>query len=363
MPPTATPLPSQRLTLSELRQSILNLPVFKPRWKPWSPGQVIAATALFGLFAGFLVVATMRVTKRWTASTAVAATASVATAGPIVTPADQPQADAALVRDRRSPLSGGLLLVPPSFHSADGKYDLIIHLHGNTDLVEESFTLAALNAVVVIMNLGTGSGPYEDKFANPMVLPEMLDRVNTTMEKRGLLHPSLRRVALSGWSAGYGGVLKVIEQPSLASRIDAVLLLDGIHCGYKPHSKELWLDRMAGFTRFAQEAVTGKKLFSITHTHIIPIGNYAGTYETTDALLAAVGVTREPGGEAPVMPTLKSVDGVIAKKLLRNLEPETTARRGGLIVRAYSGDQPEDHMAHLYFMAVTVLPDLIAWWK
>jgi hypothetical protein len=292
-PSKAPSMPPGRLTLpsiTELRQSILSLPVFKPRWKPWSPGRVIAVTALFGLFAGFLVVATMRVTKRFAASTAIAATAPAVTNVPEVTPAPEVQADAALVRDRRSPLAGGLLMLPPSFHSPDGKYDLVLHLHGNTDLVEESFAIAGVNAVVVIMNLGNGSGPYEDRFGNPGAFPEVLERVQTTMEKRGLLNPSLRRVALSGWSAGYGGVLKVIEQPALASRVDAVLLLDGIHVGYKPKSKELYQERLAPFTHFAQEAIEGRKLFTITHTRIIPMGNYAGTHETTDALLAAVGV-------------------------------------------------------------------------
>jgi hypothetical protein len=63
------------------------------------------------------------------------------------------------------------------------------------------------------------------------------------------------------------------------------------------------------------------------------------------------------------MPALHSIDGVIAKKLLRPLEPEATAQKEGLIVRAFAGDQPEDHVAHLVHMAVTVLPDLVAWWK
>jgi hypothetical protein len=349
-------------SIAEIRQSILDLPVFKPRWKPWSPGQVIAVTVLFGLFAGFLVVATMRVTKRWVASAATAA--PVATVGPVVTPAEpETRADAALVREGRSPLSGGLLLVPPAFSSADGRFDIVFHLHGNTDLVEESFNIAGVNAILVIMNFGNGSGPYEDRFGNPAVLLDALDRAQATMKKRGLVNAQLRRVALSAWSAGYGGVLKVLEQPATAARIDAVLLMDGIHVGYKPGGKELYLERLAPFTRFAQDAVEGRRLFSITHTRITPIGNYAGTHETTDALLAAVGVPRVPGGDKPTMPALKSIEGVIAKKLLVPLEPEATARRGGLIVRAYNGDQPEDHMAHLIHMAVTVLPDLVAWWK
>jgi hypothetical protein len=350
-------------SLADMRQSILSLPVFKPRWKPWSPGRVVATTMAFALVAGMLIVLTYRVTKRWAPLHPVATAAPEAPAVAAPPPPPGPRADAALSREFRSPIAGGLLTLPPSFASEDGAYDLVIHLHGNTDLVEESFTLAGVNAVVVILNLGNGSGPYEDRFANALSLPELVDRAQATMEKRGLAHAALRRLALSAWSAGYGGVLKVLEQPALAARVDAVLLLDGIHVGYKPQSKDLLLDRLAPFSRFAEEAVAGRRLFSITHTHITPIGNYAGTRETTTALLLGVGVPREPLGEAPAMPALKSIDGVIARKLLRPLEAETIAHRGGLTVREYAGDQPEHHMAHLIHMAVTVLPDLIAWWK
>jgi hypothetical protein len=74
-------------------------------------------------------------------------------------------------------------------------------------------------------------------------------------------------------------------------------------------------------------------------------------------------VKRVPGGDSPTMPTLHTIDGVIARKLLKGMDAESVARREGLIVRAYRGDQPEDHMAHLIHMAATVLPDLTAWWS
>src|SRR5262249_19639751 len=98
-----------------------------------------------------------------------------ATAAPAPAPAPPPAvaeppgepADAHLVRSWRAPLAGGLLTFPPSFHSPDGRYDLIIHLNGNTDLVEESYGYAGVNAVVMILNLGVGSGVYEDRFADP----------------------------------------------------------------------------------------------------------------------------------------------------------------------------------------------------
>ncbi len=357
-----------RPSIAGMRRSLLSLPLFKPRWRPWSPARVMAVTAAFGAFAGLLVVLTYRVSRRWALPSAIprAAAVQVDTLAVAPAPSVAERADAALVRERRSPLAGGLFTLPAAFSSQDGAYDLVIHFHGNTELVEESFELSGLNAAVVILNLGNGSGPYEDRFANPLSLPDVLGRAQATLEKRGLAHPHLRRLALSAWSAGYGAVLKVLDQPALAEKVDAVLLLDGIHVGYQPQGKELLLDRLAPFERFAREAVAGRRLFSFTHSNIAPMGpmgHYAGTHVTTAALLRAVGVTRSPGGEAPTAPALHTIEGVIAKKKLVPLSPESFAEQGGLHVRGYAGELPEDHIAHLVHMAATVLPDLAAWWR
>lgn len=342
--------------------------VFKPRWKPWSPQKVVGVTIAFGLIMGALVVLFPRlVSIAKVRILRVAAVAPVASEEPAPTVAPAAavavdRADAALARSGRSPVAGGLLMLPPAFSSADGRYDLVIHFHGNTDLVEESYARLPLNAVVVMMNLGRNSGPYEDRFANPLALPEILGRVQATMEKRGLRNPSLRRFALSAWSAGYGAVLRTLEHTALADQVNAVVLLDGIHCGYQPGTKTLILERLAPFERFARAAMEGKKLFSITHSEISPVGNYAGTKETTDALLQRVGVARTPGGETPPQLALAAIDGVIARKSIRPLVPRSEATSGELHVRGYVGDQPETHSMHLIEMSVTALPDLVRYW-
>ncbi len=330
---TLTSLVDMRPSIAGMRKSLLSVEIFKPRWKPWSPRRVVTTTAVFAALFGVLVVLTYKATKHFAALTPFVRTAAaVVVEEPVVKPAprEAERADAALVRDHRSPFFGGVFTLPPAFSSKDGAYDLVIHFHGNTDLVEESYALSGLNAAVVILNLGNGSGVYEDHFANTLALPDVLARAQTTMEKRGLAHAHLRRLALTAWSAGYGAVMKVLDQPALAEKVDAVLLLDGIHVGYGPGG-ELQLERLAPFERFAREAVEGKKLFYITHSDILPIGpngRYAGTHETTDALLRAVGVTRSMGGQTPVAPTLHSIEGVIAKKKLVPLTPESFADQG-----------------------------------
>jgi hypothetical protein len=288
-----------------------------------------------------------------------------AVAAPVAAPgvaAPGEPADAHLVRSWRAPLAGGLLLFPPSFHSEDGRYDLVIHLNGNTDLVEESYGYAGVNAVVMILNLGVGSGLYEDRFADPAAFALILARTQKVLTERGLRAPALRRVALSAWSSGYGGVIKLLQQDAIFERLDAVVLLDAIHCGYEPVYHKLKPDQIEPIRRFARKAADGRALLSITHSEIETYG-YLDAHKTTDAMLAAVGLPRTPSTREQPMPALASMVGVMPRAMLRPLRPLTEVHHSGLHVRGYGGNGPITHMLHLVQMSTTALPDLVARWK
>jgi hypothetical protein len=346
-----------------------------------SPLRAALLTACFGLAAGLVflfwpALGTSSDGQLFPARLRLAAAASlaanthvlplpkpVAAPAPALIPAG-PRADGMLARKGRSPIAGALLTIPPAFASADGAYDLVIHFHGNTNLVEESFAASGLNAVVMILNLGVGSGAYEDRFANAMPLTEMLERARTTLERRGLRGARLRRLGLSAWSAGYGAILRILEQPALAEKVDAVVLFDGIHCGYAaPGSHTLLIERIAPFLRFAEHAAKGNRLFSITHSNIIPSGDYAGTRETTDALLRDVGAPRTTFAAEPPLPHLAAMQGVMPRRLIVPLQPLTEAHLGDLTVRGYSGERAEQHIMHLVQMSKTALPDLVRRWS
>lgn len=290
--------------------------------------------------------------------------AQVATDPPPAAPpvAAGERADAHLVRSWRAPLAGGLLLFPPSFSSADGRYDLVIHLNGNTDLVEESYGYAGVNAVVMILNLGVGSGLYEDRFADPAAFQLILDRVRNVLTERGLTNNRLGRIAISGWSSGYGGVIKLLQHQHIFDRIDAIVLLDSIHCGYEPVYHRLKPDQIEPIRRFAKKAARGEALLSITHSEIETYG-YLDAHKTTDAVLEAVGLRRSPASRPEPMPELQSMIGVMPRAKMVPLKPLTEVHHGGLHVRGYSGNGPITHMLHLVQMSTTALPDLVARWR
>jgi hypothetical protein len=127
------------------------------------------------------------------------------------------RADYKLKREGHVPAGGGVLYVPPSFRSDDGSFDLIVHFHGNTQLVEESVGAAKINALVLVINAGTGSGPYEERYALPAVFEDALGRVRDVAEKQGLKDAKRKRLALSSWSAGYGAISKILASCSTAS--------------------------------------------------------------------------------------------------------------------------------------------------
>lgn len=339
-----------------------------PAPAPWPLRKVVMAALGFGVIMGLGAAGVGKMRGMIPGFGSSAATAPwtnlVQDNEPTVTPdySENARADAKLSRQGRSPVAGGLMTLPTSFFSEDGQYDLVLFFHGNGDLVEESFSLARVNAVVVIYNLGIGSGAYEDRFSNPMILKDIEMRVKDKLAKRGLRKPVQRRLALTGWSAGYGAVIRLLENPTIADKVDAVVLLDGIHIGYMGKTQELHMAGLVPFQKFAERAVRGEKLMLITHSKIDPI-DYVGTEKTTDALLETVGVTRTEGGTTPTVPPLSTIQGVVPKSKMRTLNPTSEAHKGGLHVKGYTGVEPEDHMAHLIQMAAIGLPELVQHWK
>lgn len=302
------------------------------------------------------------------ASAAASASAPASVSAPepapveIVPLAPGERADAHFDGSWRAPLAGGLLMFPPSFHSEDGVYDLVLHLNGNTDLVEQSYGFAGVNAVIAILNLGVGSGVYEDRFADAYGLKLMLSRAQDVMVARGLKNARLGRIGLSSWSSGYGGIIKILLQDQYFDRINAIVLVDSIHCGYDPISKVLRPDQIGPIRRYAKKAVEGKVLLSIVHSEIETYG-YHNAHRTTDLVLDFVGVTRKPTTEWQPLPNIPARKFVVPNAYMKPLEPLTEAHAGELHVRGYEGTGPYTHMLHLVQFSTTALPDLVKFWK
>jgi hypothetical protein len=285
-------------------------------------------------------------------------------AEPPPAPPPGPRADAHVNHEGYAHVPGGVVFMPATFASADGAYDLYLHFHGNTRVVLESAEVAGLNAVVAVINLGVNSAPYTDAFEVPGSWEHLLDSIDRAVAERGLARPRLRRLAIGSWSGGYGAVSRIFETGRAAlAKLDAALVLDGIHCGYlEENPKALNVRIISPFLEAAKRAAEGKILFSITHSEIDPEG-YAGSHVTADYLLDAVHAQRGAPHEAPPHLTIRAAEGAVAKKLEKRMEPTSDTTVGTFHVRGYRGNTPEHHMAHLLQMGATVMPELVERWS
>ncbi len=240
------------------------------------------------------------------------------------------------------------IYIPTFFQPDGGKYDLIVHFHGLAAAQESNIERAHVNAVVATLNVGVGSGPYEKVFRDRSSFPRFLALIDKEVAKSGRADGArLGRVALSAWSAGYGSVSAILRVPSNVSRIDALLLADGLHSDYTDERHHVVDDGpLAKYAKVATAAIAGDKLFALTHSSITTTG-YPNTTETIGELLRLVAVAKEP----------LLADG--PRGMLEIYE----SHRGDFHVKGYLGTGVKDHIDHIWGMNETLLPYLRDRWS
>lgn len=229
-------------------------------------------------------------------------------------------------------LPTGQLIVPRRRPTKSVSFDVMFHFHGH-EAARKEWVRVMDGPVLVGIDLGLGSGPYERYFAAPEAFEQLLTGVESVVARRlGLPRAHARRVGLSSWSAGYGAVGKILAQPLGKRRVDTVILLDGLHSGYSHSGGTLREEQLAPFVSFAQAAAARRRFMFVTHSSIIPPG-YASTTETSNYLIAEVG-----GRPTPSRPRGTDPWG---------LDLISWFVRGGFHVRGYAGNAPADHCAQL----------------
>ena len=182
------------------------------------------------------------------------------------------------------------MFVPEGFKPPGGVVDVLVHLHGAPATIEAAFLEAKWPGVLVEFNRKGLSSVYTKPFADRALFPRLLENAIKALNDRNLVDwAKLGRVAVSSFSAGFGGVREILKVPENVDRIDALIMADSIYAGYEgdPASKKVDPALMAGFREFARRAASGSKTFVVTHSAQIPPG-YASTTETADDLIRSV---------------------------------------------------------------------------
>jgi hypothetical protein len=194
----------------------------------------------------------------------------------------------------------------------------------------------------------------------------LLAQIERGLVKRGVEAPKLRNLALTAWSAGYGGIESVLTTRRSTDAdhdpLDAIIVLDGVHAGFiDGNNKRLSQRSVATFARAAKAAANNQLMMLLTHSQIDPI-DYAGTERTHRYLLKQVNATVNASPMLPMPAQLALPAARRAAKKPRRMVPISDTRVGLLRVRGFEGNTRDHHAGHLTQMASIALGDLADRW-
>lgn len=220
-----------------------------------------------------------------------------------------------------------------------GEVALVVTFHGAAWLSHQAVESLGGRFVSAVVNVGAGSGGYHRAYADPAAFDSLLAGVEREVRAAAGRDVRLRPITLAGFSAGHGAIRAILLEPRHFARVDAVLLMDGMHTSYVPEGQVLdkggALDtsNLVRFAEFARAAMRREKRFLVTHSEIFP-GTFASTTETADWLLRALGLRRRP---------------VLAWGP-RGMQQLSEVRAGRFELLGFAGNSAPDHVDQLHAM-------------
>jgi hypothetical protein len=274
-----------------------------------------------------------------------------------------------ITQEGHIPIAGGVMFTPKTFKpEADGSYDLVLHFHGNANIVLESMEYAGVNAVVAVINWGISSKPYRNEYRQTGEFEKLLAEIDAGVKKKGVETPKLRRLALTSWSAGFGAIESILEHrnsPAVGQDyLDAIIAIDGVHAAYMDGDPKVLRKRtVLAWVNAARAAARGGVMLSMTHSQIEPPG-FASARRTQAYVLDQLKGERvsPPVLKPPRHLSLDSAKIAVAQGKEKRMVPTMDVRMGNLRVQGFEGVTKEHHIAHLTQMAAVVLPDLVSRW-
>jgi hypothetical protein len=225
-----------------------------------------------------------------------------------------------------TPLARGKLTTPRApFLDGTGRFDLVIHLHGD-EPVRRELVLSKQHFVLFTLTLDP-SQSYAPLFTGSRLYEAIVAGVEKLVAERTGKAAHVGHVALSAWSAGFVGIEAALAQP-VSKDVDAVLLIDGLHA---PRNDDpAFKAQLAPFVAYAARAAAGERFMLVSHSSIDP-PDFASTTECAHYLVASLGGKPQP---------VKRADAL-------GLELVEYFNRGDLNVRGYAGNDKADHCAQL----------------
>ena len=231
-----------------------------------------------------------------------------------------------------------VLFIPAATNDA-GALRLVVSFLGAAFVPSQAVASLGGNHILAAINIGAGSGTYDRAFSDPAVFDTLLATIGREASAAMGKPASFREITLVGFSAGHGAIRAILRDSSHFEKVDAILLLDGMHTSYVPEGTVMekggTLDErnLEGWVRFGRAAMEGRKRFVVTHSEIFP-GTFASTTETADYLVRQLGLKRTP--------VLKWGPG--------GMQQLSEVRAGGLVIMGFAGNTAPDHIDQLHGM-------------
>ena len=238
---------------------------------------------------------------------------------------------------RREKLDLGTLFVPEGVHP--GKHvTVLFFFHGGSWLPEVAG--ARNHMAVVSVQAGTGSSTYVRLFEDPKRFIAWLG------EAEQKANCKFSRVILGGWSAGCGAPRQILQDAASYSRVNGVLLIDGMHTDYAdgkpgPLDSKLGTGNLDVWVKLGRDAIAGRKRVIVTHSEIFP-GTFASTTETADYLATQLGLKLHP----------------VLKWGPMGTQEISRAEAGHFLLIGFAGNSAPDHVDQLHS-----LPVFLKWLK
>jgi hypothetical protein len=197
-----------------------------------------------------------------------------------VNPCALPEGDTGAFEPWKNLAKGRLSAPREGAFDASGRFDLVIHLHGD-ELARRELAVSRQSFVLYSLTLAPGEN-YAALFSGSGLYGHIVAGVETALgESRGT-PAHVGHVALSAWSAGYMGILATLAQPE-AKDVDAIVLIDGMH-----GPRDALARQLAPFVDYARRAAAGERFLLVTHSSIDP-PDFASTTESAHHLISALG--------------------------------------------------------------------------
>lgn len=240
------------------------------------------------------------------------------------------------------------VFIPPKVNKSK-KMDLLIHFHGGSSspakYAAEKYNKGPIVSAAV--SLGSGSRIYYNQFNDSALFARMIDSIQSGVTKLTGHKIEVKHIILSGFSAGYGAIKRILSYPVYYKQISGVILLDGIHTSYIPDRKVIFeggkIDSAAFdiFLKLAMDASDKRsdKKFLITHSEVFP-GTFVSTTEATDYLIRQLHLKRKP----------------VLKWGPFGMQQISDIRNNNFRVMGFAGNSGPDHIDHFqslyYFLNV-----------